>query len=367
MKKVISTLVIAALPLAVSAQTISLPILETELTAGDYDASGLAVSSTGVIYAVDTDGDDRLLRITPGTPNTVEVITTVTEVYAAIDAVNGTNAVTGSNIRFVDIADDGDIIIVGFASGATGDYVASVSDTVPGTVSVVYAPVDGDSSVLDGSSALTVIGNTAYVSTDSNNGDSNELWAVDTNSGLIAPTELVSESDLTTATGLPAADVGLNALTNDGTDILATVSATASASDDILRITTAGVISTEVTGANIVAGLNALDNTVTDTGYAAIAYQPSGEIWLTNPFGDGSFDGGFIILSNISGGNATVDGIDAETIDTAIGSTGPFIGNDGIDWDVTNGRLVFSSGDVGSEGIGVVVPAGSNVTDWIQF
>lgn len=349
---------------ALSQAQVSLIVQETELSAGDYDASGLAVGPTGNIYAVDTDSDDRLLRIIPGSPNTVEVITTITEVYAAIDAVNGSHGSTGANIRLVDVAADGDIVIVGFTNGATGDYVATVTDAPSGAVTVIYTGFDSTDSVLAGSSALTVIGNTAYISTDTNNGSTNALWSVDTNAGsLTTPTELVSQASLVTATGAAATDVGLNALANDGTDIWATVSATATAPDSLLRITTAGAVSVEITGASIVTALQGLDGTATDVGFGAITLDEEGDVWLANSFGDGIYADGFLQLSAISGGNATVGGVTAADIDAGTGSTGPFIGNDGIAWDTTNDRLIFSSGDVGGEGIGAYVPS-SSVSDW---
>lgn len=369
-RNVLLTAILLCAPAFVGAQNVTLPVPEVDIIAAtmeaDYDANGIAVNSSGTIYAVDTEAGDYILRITPGSPNTVEVMATGADLFAAMDAANGSNGASAFNPRQIAVAGDGDLIVLGFASGTTADTILSLTDTAPATISVVYTPIDAATSVLDGSSALICIGNTAYVSTDTNNGTTNSLWSVDTNSGNTVPTELVSESDLSTfySGGITNTDLGLNALTTDGTDILASVSATATAPNDVLRITTGGSISLEVSGSNILASLQTLDGTATGLGFGAITVDGAGEIWLANSFGDGLYGDGLLELTAISGGDATVRGITAAEIDSGTGSTGPFIGNDGMVYDSTNDRILFSSGDSGGEGIGAA-DVNSNIRDWM--
>ncbi len=354
---------IAAAPLAIPAQVAPL-VTEAEITAftgeTDFRPAGLTVNSAGEIFVFDRTSF-QILKVTPGSPNVIEVLVPDSDIRDAFEAVNGTTAMSFFNPRQLAVAADGDIVVAGFASGTANaaDSIATVSNNVASpTINVVYTPVDDAVSVLDGTGALTVIGNTAYISTDTNNGVTNSLWAVDTNSGNTVPTELVAQADLDTFYGgaVTGTDLGLNAIGTDGTDVLATVSATATAPDDVIRITPAGVVSSEVTVANILSGVQALDGTATDVGFGALTVDGAGDVWLSNSFGDGAFEFGLLELSAISGGNANVSGFDGQELATGVGNTNPTteVANDSLAYDAANDRIVFAFDFGDADGIGVI-------------
>ncbi|MBX3728405.1 MAG: hypothetical protein KF858_04400 [Candidatus Sumerlaeia bacterium] len=320
---------------------------------------GLDVDSSGRIYVIDGgpaggSADDAILRITPGSPPTIEIVATGAQMFAALDAANGTSTATDFNARQLAIAADGDIIILGFtATFGNGDALLSINPTsLPGTVSVVYTPTDANNSAIDGAGALTVVGNTAYVGTDRSNGSICNLWAIDTNSGSApaAPvTALVTETDLINfyaglSQTVAAADVALNDVTTDGTDIIAIVSATTPATDDVLRITTAGAISRIFSGPQLVSALAVLDANTTDTGYNALAVDGEGVVWLSNRFGIAAsvYDDSIVV---VSGTGASIDvsrSITKTALQTQLGTTAlPFVNNDAMAYDAVNNRVVF--------------------------
>lgn len=375
----------AMLPLLSNAQ-VSQIVSESEILAvtggSDFRPSGLTVNSAGQIFVVDraVAATNRVLKITPGTPNTVEVLVTGPQLVAAIEAVNGTTTMTAFNPRQLGIAADGDIVILGFSTGSTNaaDSIVTVSNNVASPViNIVYTPVDDTPSLIDGSGALTVIGNTAYIANSTQNGIDNNIMTVGTNSGNTNPTVTLLGSAIESFyAGLSLTVVGndaqVNAMTNDGTDLLCTISGTSTAPDDVLRVTTAGVITREVAATGIVSALTALDVTTTDIGLGSIALN-GGVLFLSNAFGNGTYDEGILELSAITPPTAKVStlSLTGAQIQAQIDATSaatissiPAIASDSMEWDSANGRVVFANDFHQDDGIAVYVPQGSSVANW---
>jgi hypothetical protein len=332
---------------------------------------GTAVASDGTIYTIDRSAAARLVKIVPGTPNTVTVLADATAMWTAIDGANGTAPGTAFNARFVSVAADGDVIVGGFITGGDNhDTVLSINSTT-GAVSVVYTAVDAALSQIDGIEAMTTLGNDVYVATSVAFGAANSVWKLNSNDAS-APnatvTELVNEAALIAALGGGSGeDVALNALASDGTNVFGTASFTATASDDVVQITPAGVTTLYLDSADIIADLAALDNTVTDIGFNAIAIDGDGTVWLTNPFGDGTYDTGLLWIENVSGGTGTTGGITGAALQAQLGGTAlPFFGNDGLAWDAANSRIIWGEDGTGQEGVAAGTKSAS-VNDWMNF
>ncbi|MEQ8821992.1 MAG: hypothetical protein RLY93_17290 [Sumerlaeia bacterium] len=347
---------------AAMAQTVTELTTEAEINvvlggSDDFRPSGSAVSAVGEVFFINRGpANEVLMRYTPGS-DTLEVIADADAMFAAIDAVNTDNGATAFNPRQLEIAADGDLIVLGFASGATADAVVSVSNSTSPTITVVYAPVGAATdSVLDGSNGLTVLGNTAYVTVDQANGSENAVFSIDTNTALATPNKIVAGTDMATlfpAITDTAGNLAINDLTTDGTDLLGIVSNTADAPDAIVRITTAGVISEEVPASEVIADLAAIDASVTDVGYGAITLDGTGRVVLANGFGDGSFDEGFLFV-DISGATSSTTGLTGDELAALIGLTSPdlpLVRSDTISYDNTNMRLIFGHDATGFEGM----------------
>jgi hypothetical protein len=340
----------------------------------DYDAGALAVNSSGTIYCVDLDGTDRILRITPGSPNVVEVMADNDDIIAAAELVNGTTSMTAFNPRGIAVDSDGDIIVVGFTNVNNGDTIVSLTDTVPATITVLQTSVDGADSGIPGSSSLTVVGTTAYVGLDDSFGVADDLVTLDTNaSGPSATvTTLVTQATLEALPGQVASEVAFNSLSNDGSDVFGTLSDAAESTQDVARITSAGVVTIVASGADITAALQLLDGTVTDNGSGAIAVDGEGDIWVSNSFGDGIFEDGILQITS-SGVDAAPATLISNQLGLGAGNT-PFLGNDGFAYDAANDRILFNQGEDGDtfDGEGIVAvtasaPLFTGATTWNSF
>jgi len=398
MMKKISTTLLAVAALGVTATDASAQITgftklatEAQLLApqgakADFDANALTVGPTGVIYLVDADAGtpsgQSILRVTPGSPSpTVELMADNAAIVAAIEAVNGTSTVTSFSPRGVGVAANGNIIVMGFTSATNADTLLSLSNAAPATITVLHTSVDGANSIIDGAEALTIIGNTAYVATNENNGNAttaDSIVAFDvTGSGpALAGTTIINKAALEAAYGV-AGESWANHLTNNGTDLFAIISGSATAPDVVGKITTAGVATVHVDKTSIVAALAALDaGATTDLGYGAIAIDPTGTLYLGNSFGNAgsSFDDSIIVISNISGGTGTVttiakSGSGGLTEQLGVTAATPFLANDSFAYDSTNNRIVFSEGSqtpANAEGVWAInpIPSTSSVSDW---
>jgi hypothetical protein len=357
----------------------SLIVIKAELDAvapdGDFGVGELAVNpTTGIIYAVDDTGPtgatNSILRIDPGTPNTVTLLADITSIIAAIDAADGTTGATEYEILAMDVADDGDLIAVGFTNA--DDTVVSITDA--GAISVVHTSVDGGGGSVNGASSLTVIGNTVYVGLDDSFGPADDLVTLDSNDASApsaAVTTLVTQATLEALPNQTPGEVALNALNNDGTDIIGVLSEAATSNDDIVRITPAGVVTIEVGSADVIADLQALDPTVTDVGFGAIAVDGDGDLWLPNPFGDGSYDAGVLQIANITPPTGDTTGVTGASLEFQLGlpaGSGPFLANDSFTYDALNDRILFGEGDTnGIVAVNASPPLVTSVTAWHMY
>jgi len=359
-------------------------ILSVQGSKADYDANATAVGPTGTIYTVDADATaattgQSIIRIVPGTPNTVGLMANQADMVAAIEAVNGTTAVTSFSPRGIGVAQNGSIIVGGFTNVGNADTLLVLTDAAPATISVLHTSVNGADSGLDGIEALTVMGNTAYVATSENNGNATLADAIVafnvTAAGPAAVgTTIVNKAALDAAYGVPN-ECAANALTNDGTDLYAIISSSTTAPDVVGKITTAGVATVHITKAAVQNALAALDPLNTDVGYGAIGVDGTGTIFLANNFGPGAapHDDTIIAVSNISAGTGTVQTISKTNLGTILGLTSgtPFVGNDSFAFDATNNRMIFSEGSqnpTGAEGIWAIDRSVSSAVEgWALF
>jgi hypothetical protein len=364
---------LVALPLAASAQTFTYTanvVPETQLlnnSKADFDASGLAVSPSGTIYSIDIEGTDSILRTIGGTTTTMAL---ETDLFNALDAVNGTSPVTTVSARQIAVAADGSVIVLAFAVGANQDVVFSLTDAAPATITVVYGVTDGNTSLIDGSGSIAMIGNTAYIGTDTTNGTTNSVWSLDTNAAFPATvTEVITQAELAALDGaVAAADLALNALTSNGTFIYGTMSATTPAPDHIVRIdpTSGGSATILVNGPSILAAATAFDVSNTAVGYGSIAVDAAGRLWLPNRFGTGNLDEGMIVISNPGLGSQTISFSTGASLIAGVGSgaTSNILANDGIIWDASGSRLLMHVvADGTGEGVASVT-SNANVENW---
>lgn len=360
---------------------------ESNLTAAsakaDFDGQGMAVDPTnGDIYLVDADGADMILKIT--TAGVVSVFKTDAQLFAAIDAVNGTSNASGFNPRQLAFSADGDLIVVGFpTTNTTQDALLSI--TTAGVITVVYTATDANVGALDGTGALTVVGNTAYLSTDRSNGSLAQVYSVDTNAAgpTATVTTLVSEAQMDAfydvaepGHAFTGANFGINSLATDGVDLFATIGSL-NGTNDVLKITTAGVISRLYSDTQLVAGLDALtvaagDVTVVSCG--GIAVDQNGSLWLANAFGTGTFDDTVFritsagIFEGIEEGNGTVAG----TLSNMLGTTANSFSNDSLVAVRTGtlaGKVLFvenSESPAAGETI-AITDYNSSVSEWSMY
>jgi hypothetical protein len=159
----------------------------------------------------------------------------------------------------------------------------------------------------------------------------------------------VSQATLEALPGQTAAEVSPNALANDGVNIIGILSEAAASSDDIIQVTTGGVVTILVDATDIVADLATQGSgATTDVGYGGITVDAEGDLWLLNPFGDADFDGSLLQITNIVAPNGDARGYAATALDADIGSTGAFLANDSLQFDAANNRVLFVEGDVDS-------------------
>jgi len=331
-------------------------ILSVQGVKGDYDSNTLSVGATGVIYVVDPDAGaptgQSIIRIVPGVP-TVGLMANQADMVAAIEAVNGTTAVTSFSPRGIGVAQNGNIIVAGFTNVANAETLLSLTDATPATITVLHTSVNGSTSDLDGMEALTVLGNAAYIGTNENNGNAtlaDAIVAFDvTAAGPSVPgTIITNKAALEAAFGV-AGESWANHLTNNGTDLFAIISGSAAAPDVVGRITTAGVASVHLTKSAVLNALIALDAGTTDVGYSSLTVDANGTIYLSNSAGNAAslYDDSIVSVGNISGGTGIVRGIAKATLATALGITAgsfPLIGIDSLAHDAINSRILFADG-----------------------
>lgn len=350
----------------------------------NFFPSGIAADASGRIYLMDTGPalaatDDRLLRITVGPPLTIEIVATAADFFAAVDAANGTSTATAFNGRQIAIDSNGDVIVLGFTSGfGDGDALLRVTtNPLPGTVSVIYTPTDANVSAINGGGGLTVLGGNAYVVTDRTNGTANEVIRVAL-TGPPSPTVIVSETDLVnfytaqSETFTPA-QVGLTDLHHDGVDLIGATSQSPSGPQDIIRITTSGVISRIVSNAQLVAKIQTMEgnaNALT-VGFNALTVDGEGNVWASNRFGTAAsaFDDTVLVIQG-SGASADISWSPTKTqlqAQMGIGAI-PFIQNDCMTYDpVSNRVFVAERGAVADRGLFAAEPPPSSVADWNLF
>lgn len=330
----------------------------------------MVVDASGTIYAVDS-GAGNIVSIVPDPSDvdnaTVTELATFAEIFTEIDNNNGTSSATAFNGRGIGLDSSGDVVVSGYLSDSDGDSVVVIAND-GSSISVLYTPQNADTSLINGIEAIEVLGDTVLVATSVDFGDANALFTIDTTATgpTAAVTTLVDEAGLTAVTGLSGEDTSLNDLSSDGTNFFGTVSKTGSANDDILQITPAGAVSVYVADSDITADLAAIDAAVTDVGYAALTLDGDGDVWLLNPFGDGSFDAGVIESSNITAPNGSADGITGADLDSQIGSNGAFLANDTLAYDSDNDQVLFFEGDTDAI---IAIPASvtSSVGNWQVF
>jgi hypothetical protein len=350
----------------------------------NFFPSGIAADASGRIYLMDTGPalaatDDRLLRITVGPPLTIEIVATAADFFAAVDAANGTSTATAFNGRQIAIDSNGDVIVLGFTSGfGDGDALLRVTtNPLPGTVSVIYTPTDANVSAINGGGGLTVLGGNAYVVTDRSNGTANEVIRVAL-TGPPSPTVIVSETDLVnfytaqSETFTPA-QVGLTDLHHDGVDLIGATSQSPSGPQDIIRITTSGVISRIVSNAQLVGKIQTLEGNTnaTTVGFNALTVDGAGNVWASNRFGTAAsaFDDTVLVIQG-SGASADISWSPTKTqlqAQMGIGAI-PFIANDCMTYDPASNRVfVAERGAVADRGLFAAEPPPSSVADWNLF
>lgn len=345
----------------------------------DADFGGLAVDASGNVYVTETDGTgggtEAILKITPG--GVVSQLVTAATISTALDTANGTLTNSDFNVRQLAMAADGDLIVLGFVTSANLDALVSVN-TATGTPTVVYTPVNSGDSAIDGSGALTVIGNTAYVATDATNGPAAAVYSINTNDGA-APaavvTTVVTQSALTTFFGASAPvanDAALNALANNGTLIYGIASNTSAAPDDVISINpVGGALATVATKGSLLPALSAAaGSAITDTGYGAIAVDNAGRIWLANSFGQGVTDDTIIRINPDTSVDVVLESALLTQLSTgSITMTNIFFANDSLYYDATGNRVFYAEGSenpTGAETIAVTA-ANSAVTEWTTY
>ncbi len=357
-------------------------MLSVQGAKADFDANGMAVGNSGTLYVIDSDSQaattgQSIIRVIPGTPNTIGLMADQTQMVNAIEAVNGTTAVTSFSPRQIAVLQNGNIVVTGFTNVANADTILILTNAAPATISVLHTSVNGADSAIDGVEAMITIGNTIYAATNENNGNATTADAIIAFDGTgtgpaLAGTTIINKAGLEAAFGV-ANESAVNALATDGTDLFGTISVSATAPDVVGRITTAGVATVHINKTSVVNALAALDPLVTDVGYGAIAVDANGTVYLANSFGTSAsaYDDTIVAVSNISAGAGTVTTISKSALATilALPSGTPFVGNDSLAFDATNNRIVFSEGSSTSpsgEGqwfFSPVAPA-SSVTNW---
>jgi len=337
----------------------------------NWDPEALTVRSNGTIFVVDADeaANDRLLKIVPGTPNVVTLLTTEDDIVNAVNAVNGTGEITDYSIASVDVAADGDIILVN--SDAANEEVVVAVDRFTGAISVIYTPMDGALSAVEGAVSATVIGNTLYIGRYEVYGAfEHDVVRLDTNDGA-APsavvTQLVSEAALAAVNG---AEDNVSTLSNDGTNLIGGISGGGTSTDNIVRITTAGVVSLHVAASDILADIG--DDIISISG---IAVDKAGRIWFPQVFGGTLFEDGIVFVNNPGGGVGDATAFTEAQIVADIGIPGLVISyNSNMEstaYDPANHRILISNTDEygGSDNLIIAVDIGAflDVKDWQQY
>jgi len=388
MKKFYLGLALCLAPLStVSAQigVLSTTVPESEILAGTSnafaDGEGVVVDASGIIYMIDDNGEN-VLRIdrSQASGSQVTILTDDATIEAAIDTANGTDA-AGFDARQIDIADDGDIIVVGF--GGDGDSLISINPGT-GTPTVVHTSQDGTPSAINGSAGLVVVGNVAYVSTDDQFGNADAVIEIDTNdvgAPVATATEVISEADLTTLLNYPLdggeSEHAIDDMATDGTFIYGITSEAAVSGDNIIRYNPGtDTLEILVLATDIVDDLDLADDStdndsVTDIGLNSIEIQPNGDIWVGNPFGDGPFDQSLIRLSNINAGTMSADaeGVLVSNMEAIpeVGTGNADMGRDSLAWDASNGAIIFYNPNNNVESLIQIVPFGASVQTWNTY
>lgn len=364
-------MIMGTLGLVAHAQDFSIVVSEAEVTAqtgeASWDPEGICVAPNGTIYVVDsvTAGNDRIIKVVPGSPNTVSVLTTEDDIVAAIDAVNGTGGYTDFSFAGQGVAADGDLILVNGDSGSAESVVAV--DQTSGAITVIYTPIDGAASDIEGVVSGTVIGNTVYMGRFRTYGASeHDVVAINTNDAA-APsavvTQLVSESAITAANG--AVD-NMSSLGNDGTNLIGTCSGSSGSTDNIFQITTGGTITLHVAATDIEADLPD-----TDIGVAGLAGDNAGRIWFHQAFGGATYNNGVVMVANAGSGIGDASGFTEAGIIAQLGITslGVQSGQGSVAYDRFNHRVLFTTGTYGSDNIVFAANVGAilDVEDWQEY
>jgi cyanophycinase len=314
-----------------------------------FSPAELAISSTGVHYVVDSNGVDSILRIEQSNGLNITEIATENDIIAAINAVNGTDVVNSYSTLAMATSPSGDLVLVGFTNIADGDSMVLISGSMPTSIQVIHTSVDGSGSDLNGSTGLAIIGDIAYVARENDNGPADDLVTLNyTEPGpRVTVTTLVTQEQLSqilTGNG-SANDVALNSLTADGTRIIGIASEESTSTDAILSISPDGTVFVLATRAAILGDLSVQDHPSLDVGYGGVAVDQAGDVWLANRFGSGAFDESVLQVSNMQGSRVDAEGYPLASLLADLAVTSVRIANDGLAYDVTTDRVVFSDSD----------------------
>lgn len=363
--------VLLALGTVAQAQDFSIVVTEAEVIAqtgqASWDPEGVCVAPNGTIYVVDSVevGNDRIIKVVPGSPNTVSVLTTEDDIVAAVDAANGTGGFTDFSLAGQGVAADGDLILVN-GDSASDEVVVAVNQT-SGAITVIYTPIDGASSDIEGGVSATVIGNTVYVGRYSSYGASeNDVVMIDTNDSS-APSatvsQLVSEASISAVNG--AVD-NMSSLANDGTNVIGAISGAGGSTDNIFQITPGGTISLHVAATDIEADLSD-----TDIGISGLAVDNAGRIWFHQAYGGATYDDGVVLVENAGSGIGDATGFTDAVISAqlGIGDLGVHNGQGSVAYDRQNHRVLFTTGTYGSDNIVYAANVGviMDVEGWQQY
>lgn len=358
--------VFAAMAAPVQAQwsvTVSEASIMAATAGADSQPEDIAVAANGDIIVVDENANTETVIRFNSSGGAGAVVTNEAAIVAALNAANGTSAdVVAITINSVSVAADGDLVLTNGDSGAP-DSVVTVSPA--GVITVVSTSLNGAASPTEGCTASTVVGNIAYVCVNGAFGAAEDaILAVDTNAvgPAVAGTVVASQAALEAAmTGETAGAANLGPITAGGTGLYVADSGGFGTSDDVLQIALPG-------GAvNLLIEDTAVETAFgdTDVGYAGIAVDQSGAVWLTNAFGGVNGDDSVVKVSNPGTGTQAIQTFTEATINTDTGdATG--VSPARAAFNSSNNRILFA--DQGGDVEGVLgMSTVSSVGEWSLY
>lgn len=358
------------------AETFSVLIANTAVTALSGNASPIvddvAVDATGRIIFADraTSSNENIVRFDSNGTNGV-LVKTVADIITAVEAVNGTSTQSAVTIRGIDVAADGDIIVLSDGSGAQTGLLLSIDPTTF-AVTVLCCSKDASVSTVEGSGVLKVIGNTAYVGYEGSFGGpaGDAVVAVDTNDTVNLPNipstiiagPAALEAVVTGLLGPGSLNLGPITSTPSGDLIVADSNGSGTTDDLILIDLPSGTPSLLVDNTDTIADFSS--GSVTDIGYGGLAVVPSGTVYGADNFGSPNTDTGRGIAKLESPGAGIATGTlltNGQFKTDTGGTTTPSLGR--AVYDSTSSRVLFANSSGDRQGI-IAMSLGSGVSSW---